>query len=88
MKLTSRQQAIFDFVVAYKQIHDRVPSDIREIQAECHIPSTSNVTYNLIALEKRGLIRLRFGLSRSIEVVGGSWIYHPQEDGHADRHDG
>jgi len=56
-------------VIRHADLRGDVPS-VRELQAECHISSTSVVLYNLRALERRGLIALgRKGASRSYRLT-------------------
>ncbi|HEY5541798.1 MAG TPA: winged helix DNA-binding protein, partial [Candidatus Binatia bacterium] len=64
--LTSRQKAIYDFLL--KSIREKgfAPS-IAEIGKQFKIASTNGVSYHLKALEKKGYIR-RVG-KRAIEVV-------------------
>ena len=66
--LTSRQQAIFDFIA--RTIRSRgAPPTIREIMEEFDINSTNGVRTTLAALEKKGHIRRHARLSRGIELV-------------------
>jgi repressor LexA len=68
--LSTKQQAILNFLREYIDKHDYPPS-IREIQDACSISSTSVVDYNLRALEKLGYIRRDREISRGIELVDG-----------------
>lgn len=66
--LTSRQQAIFDFIA--RIIRSRgAPPTIRDIMEEFAISSTNGVRTTLAALEKKGHIRRHPRLSRGIELV-------------------
>ena len=66
--LTSRQQAIYDFIAGI--IHGRgAPPTIREIMEQFDISSTNGVRTTLAALEKKGHIRRHPRLSRGIELV-------------------
>ena len=65
--LTQRQQAIYDFVVS--QVRARgIPPSLMEIAAEFGLTSVSGVSDHLKALERKGFIRRRPGISRGIEV--------------------
>ncbi|HXK33166.1 MAG TPA: transcriptional repressor LexA [Dehalococcoidia bacterium] len=66
--LSTRQEAILDFMRKFIDEHDYPPS-IRDIQLGCGISSTSVVDYNLKALEKAGLIRRDREVSRAIELL-------------------
>lgn len=66
--LSTRQEAILDFMRRFIDEHDYPPS-IRDIQLGCNISSTSVVDYNLKALEKAGLIRRDREVSRAIELL-------------------
>ena len=67
-KLTTRQQAIFNFIA--KTIRSRgAPPTIREIMDVFDINSTNGVRTTLAALEKKGHIRRHARLSRGIELV-------------------
>ena len=67
-KLTTRQQAIFDYIA--KTIRTRgAPPTIREIMDVFEINSTNGVRTTLAALEKKGHIRRHARLSRGIELV-------------------
>lgn len=68
-RLTARQQAILDWIRAYIAQH-RTPPTLREIGVAHGIRSTNGVNDHCRALERKGFIRRRDGLSRSIVVVG------------------
>jgi len=69
--LSSKQQAILDFLRQFIRAKDYPPS-IRDIQLGCNISSTSVVDYNLKALERLGYIRRDREVSRAIEMLDGS----------------
>ena len=66
--LSSKQQAILDFLRQFIRNKDYPPS-IRDIQLGCKISSTSVVDYNLKALERLGYIRRDREVSRAIEML-------------------
>ncbi len=69
--LSSKQQAILDFLRQFIRNKDYPPS-IRDIQLGCKISSTSVVDYNLKALERLGYIRRDREVSRAIEMLDGT----------------
>jgi len=67
-KLTRRQQQIFDFI--RKVIRTTgIPPTMREIGRRFSIRSTNGVREVLAVLEKKGYIRRKAYLSRSIELI-------------------
>jgi repressor LexA len=67
--LTDRQQAIFDFILAYRRSNGCSPS-IPEIQKEFDIRSPNGVAGHLHALETKGFIQRSQRGSRQIDPVG------------------
>lgn len=67
--LTGRQQAIFDFILAFRQRHGCSPS-IPEIQKEFDIRSPNGVAGHLNALEAKGYIERGQRGSRQINPTG------------------
>ena len=67
--------AIFDFIVAYKEANDGNSPTIRTLQDRFEISSTSVVAYILKKLEKAGRITLNNNTGQLINVVGGRWSY-------------
>ncbi len=67
-ELSHRQQRIIDFIRRFDVDNGFSPS-IRDIQAGCGISSTSVVDYNLRILERKGFLRRRREVSRSIGLV-------------------
>lgn len=70
--LSGRQVAIYDFIVDYLR-REQLPPSIRDIQDGTNISSTSVVVYNLVRLDRIGLIEYqaqpgRFR-SRGIKIV-------------------
>ncbi|MBS1704839.1 MAG: transcriptional repressor LexA [Armatimonadetes bacterium] len=65
--LTSKQQAILNFVLDYTQ-REGYPPSIREIGAHFEIGSLRGVTVHLDALEKKGYLT-RANTPRSIKIV-------------------
>jgi repressor LexA len=70
-RLSDKQQRIKTYITRYVGDNGYPPS-IREIQAACHISSTSVVDYNLNILENRGLLHRRADVSRGIKLVKGT----------------
>jgi len=68
--LTPMQERMLDFIAETIQEFDRSPT-MREIGEALDISSTNGVRYHLSALEDRGYIRRRRGISRGIE-----WLEH------------
>lgn len=68
-RLTARQQAVLDFIREHIRIH-RSPPTLREIGKAMGIRSSNGTNDHLRALERKGFIRRRAGLSRSIVIVG------------------
>jgi repressor LexA len=69
MSLSTRQQAILEFIQRFTRDH-RYPPTIREIGQEVGISSTSVVNYNLNILEREGLIERDKEVSRGIKLIG------------------
>lgn len=66
--LTKRQRAIYDYIVDC--IHSEgIPPSLTEIAAAFDLASASGVADHLRALERKGYIRRRPGMSRGIELV-------------------
>lgn len=68
--LTERQQAIYDFILEFRQENGCSPS-IPEIQRHFGIRSPNGVAGHLHALEAKGVIRRAERGSRQIDVAGG-----------------
>ena len=67
--LAPRQQEVFLFIVDYQERHDCAPT-VRELCEGLGVGSTNTIDYHLKALERKGYIRRREGLARSIEIIG------------------
>lgn len=67
--LTGRQQAIFDFILAYRRSNGCSPS-IPEIQKQFDIRSPNGVAGHLHALETKGYVQRGLRGSRQIDPVG------------------
>jgi SOS-response transcriptional repressor LexA len=68
---TARQQKVLDFMRSYAAAHGYPPT-LREIGAHMGIRSTNGVNDHLRALERKGLIRRRDGLSRGAVAINGT----------------
>ncbi len=67
-QLTHKQRAIYDFVVDC--VHRQgIPPSLTEIAEAFELASLSGVADHLRALERKGYIRRRRGVSRGIELV-------------------
>ena len=67
-ELTVKQRAIYDFIV--ERVHlDGIPPSLTEIATAFHLASASGVADHLRALDRKGFIRRRRGVSRGIELV-------------------
>ncbi len=82
MTKEEKLQAVFDFIIGYKQEHDGVSPSVREILSMTGFHSTSHAYYYLYQLAQAGKIRMQPGEARSIEVIGAKWI--PPETGEQD----
>jgi len=71
MSLSTRQQAIVEFIQHFTRNH-QYPPTIREIGHEVGISSTSVVNYNLNILEREGLIERDREVSRGIKLIGAA----------------
>ncbi|MFQ5744002.1 MAG: hypothetical protein ACE5HV_10490 [Acidobacteriota bacterium] len=67
--LTQRQRAIYEFIVETVQ-GGGIPPTLTEIAGAFGLTSASGVADHLNAIERKGYIRRRPGLSRGIELVG------------------
>jgi repressor LexA len=69
--LTRKQRAIYDFIVDC--VHrEGIPPSLTEIARAFNLAAVSGVADHLIALERKGFIRRRRGISRGIELVDAS----------------
>ena len=68
MPLSPRQQDAYDFIADYVERHECAPT-VREIAEGLGITSTNTVDFHLKALERKGYIRRRGNLARSIELL-------------------
>ncbi len=68
---TERQQQVLDFIRSHTAAHGYPPT-MREIGKHMGIRSTNGVNDHLRALERKGLIRRRDGLSRGNVAVDSS----------------
>ena len=69
MKLSDRQQRMYDFIRKFFQ-ENQYPPTIREIGEAADISSTSVVNYNLNKLVEAGLIERNKEVSRGIRLTG------------------
>lgn len=68
---SSRRQAIVEFIRTFVGEHPYPPT-VRDIQNGLNISSTSVVEHHLRTLEREGLLRRDFKVSRGMELVGTS----------------
>ena len=76
MSLSTRQQNILDFIRRFSRDHG-FPPTIREIGEQVGISSTSVVSYNLNALEKKNRIERDKNVSRGLRLVERSRAAQP-----------
>lgn len=67
-KLTTKQQQIYDYMLAFKSEHGYFPS-VREIGAAVGLKSPSTVHFHMKGLEEAGIIVKAEGKSRAISLV-------------------
>ena len=77
MKLTAKQQQIYDYIVSFSAEHGYPPS-VREIGAAVGLKSPSTVHFHLKGLEEAGAIVKAEGKTRAITVA-------EEHDAHKDR---
>lgn len=68
MPLSKRQQHTYDFIADYLERHECAPT-VREIAEGLGVNSPNTSEHHLKALERKGYIRRRGSLARSIELV-------------------
>ena len=71
LKLTSRQQQVYQFIIHYLDLHGYAPT-LQEIAIHLEIRGNLGVLRHLAALEKKGYIRRTAGSSRGIVILGRS----------------
>ena len=71
LKLTSRQQQVYQFIIHYLDQHGYAPT-LQEIAIHLEIRGNLGVLRHLGALEKKGYIRRTAGSSRGLVVLGRS----------------
>lgn len=69
--MSSTEQAILDFVIAYKESHGGTSPSYEEIMEGCNISSKSTVGYHLDNLEQQKKIKV-VGV-RNIQIPGEEW---------------
>ncbi len=76
--LTSRQRAIYDFIV--ERVRGRgIPPSLTEIAQAFELASASGVADHLRAIERKGYIRRRPGMARGIELTDLSQRHNPSD---------
>lgn len=84
--MTDRQRALLRYIIRAKIENGGDSPTYDEIMHAVGITSKSIVRHNLLALERRGHIRLtrppdnRQARSCRITVTGGRWVYEPAEE--------
>src|SRR2546423_10214846 len=71
LKLTKRQQEIFDFIKSYSARHGYPPT-VRDIGKAIGLTSSSTVHAHLANLEKLGLLRRDPTKPRALELLGAA----------------
>lgn len=69
--LTTRQQQVYDFIVAYSGRHGYPPT-LQEIARHLDVSGNLGIMRHLAALEKKGYIRRNSGTSRGIVLLRSS----------------
>lgn len=64
---------VYAYIITFWLKFGYSPS-IRDIQEGCGISSTSVVAFHLVKLQEKKLIQYKKGHSRTITVVGSTWI--------------
>ena len=67
------QERIYQFIVRYKRLNDGLSPTVREIADGLGMGSTS-IQYQLVNLERTGLIRRVGFRSRGIKLIGGKYV--------------
>lgn len=70
-QLTGRQLEILQFIVQFIDAHG-FPPTIREIGEGMRLSSTNGIMDHLKALERKGRIRRKRGLSRALVVISAA----------------
>lgn len=75
MPLTSKQRKVLDFIIAYNQKRQTMPT-IREINAHIGVKSTSTGAYHIERLVAKGYLRRDKFKSRSLYIVNRNapWV--------------
>lgn len=68
--LAPRQKDVLLFITDYQERHECAPT-VRELCDGLGVTSTNTINHHLKALERKGYIRRRGNLARSIEVLDG-----------------
>jgi SOS-response transcriptional repressor LexA len=66
--LSAKQQRMIDYIWAYWRENHYAPS-YREMQEDCDISSLSVLVYNLLKLERLGMVKVG-NVSRSVIPIG------------------
>lgn len=74
LQMRTIDKKVLDFIVKYKKDNDGLSPTRREIEFAMNLNSTSYVNFCLQRLFQIGAIKLDYGSSRGIVVVGGKWI--------------
>lgn len=67
--LTERQKTVLEFIRGFMAGHGYAPS-VREVAEDLGISGAKNAAKHLAALERKGYLRRRPGLSRAMELAG------------------
>ena len=73
IRANKRQTEIYDYIVGYIQENGYAPT-LREIRAVFGIKSTATVHYHLKQMHDKGMLNIRDGESRAIQVVGYKFV--------------
>ena len=67
-ELSKRQKDVYHFIVVYLAMHGYPPT-LREIASAIGLASTNGVADHLKALERKGYVERKPGISRAITLV-------------------
>ena len=84
VKLTPKQQQIYDYILSFTNQHGYPPS-VREIGAAVGLKSPSTVHFHMKGLEEAGVIVKAEGKTRAITLAGAARPVAEEEHGERDR---
>ena len=76
VQLNIKEREILNYIIAFKRLNDGIAPTVREIRNNTSIKALSNVNYYLDRLQEKKFIKRPFNKTRSIQVIGGHWVYN------------